>query len=220
MTDANSLLVIASPSDSLRIRWSEILEAHPQCALKDRAAMKRFLENDLSRRTSVLVCDVTLIERGRDRLLTQLSRTAGNAPVLVMTTGSAEQIDLEWLNCGVRGSCPQAVEEDVLRETVASLLAGETWFSRRLVASIINRFSSATVDEVEPKTGEWDEPVSKLTAREREVAKLVTEGLNNKLIARQLDVCERTVKAHLTTIFLKLGIEGRVLLALSLKNRL
>jgi hypothetical protein len=139
MSDANSLVVIASPNDSLRIRWSEILEAHPQCTLRDRVAIKRFLANELSRRTSIMVCDEALIESGRDGLLTQLSRTCGNAPVLVMTTGSAELIDLEWLNCWIRGACPQTVEEDVLREAVASLLAGETWFTRRLVASRVGR---------------------------------------------------------------------------------
>src|SRR2546428_280245 len=53
-----------------------------------------------------------------------------------------------------------------------------------------------------------------LTPREREVVLLIGEGVNNKKIASRLMITEHTVKAHLTTIFRKLGLSGRVQLAL------
>ena len=55
-----------------------------------------------------------------------------------------------------------------------------------------------------------------LTGREHEIAALVGIGGTNKQIARQLDISERTVKAHLTEIFRKLGIADRLKLALLL----
>jgi len=55
-----------------------------------------------------------------------------------------------------------------------------------------------------------------LTEREREIAALVGNGGTNKQIARQLDISERTVKAHLTGIFRKLGVADRLKLALLL----
>jgi DNA-binding NarL/FixJ family response regulator len=55
-----------------------------------------------------------------------------------------------------------------------------------------------------------------LTEREREIAALVGSGGTNKQIARQLDISERTVKAHLTEVFRKLGIADRLKLALLL----
>jgi DNA-binding NarL/FixJ family response regulator len=57
-------------------------------------------------------------------------------------------------------------------------------------------------------------PVDELTDREREVLTLVAEGLSNKLIARRLDITEKTVKAHLTSAFRRIGVFDRTQAAL------
>ncbi|MFH8557738.1 helix-turn-helix domain-containing protein [Streptomyces celluloflavus] len=48
-----------------------------------------------------------------------------------------------------------------------------------------------------------------LTPREREVLRLVVTGLPNRLVARRLEIAERTVKTHLHSIYRKLGVSGR-----------
>ena len=53
-----------------------------------------------------------------------------------------------------------------------------------------------------------DDPVASLTDREREVLAAVSEGLSNKAIAARLGITERTVEAHITQLFNKLGITG------------
>jgi DNA-binding NarL/FixJ family response regulator len=53
-----------------------------------------------------------------------------------------------------------------------------------------------------------------LTAREWEVLALIGEGLSNRLIARRLGIAEKTVKAHLTSIFSHIGVTDRVQAAL------
>ena len=58
------------------------------------------------------------------------------------------------------------------------------------------------------------EPHVSLTAREREVLALVVEGLANKNIARRLGISEKTVKAHLTSVFSALGVTDRTQAAL------
>ena len=52
------------------------------------------------------------------------------------------------------------------------------------------------------------------TAREREVLELVARGMPNKLIAQQLAISEKTVKAHLTRVFSQLGVADRTQAAL------
>jgi two-component system nitrate/nitrite response regulator NarL len=57
------------------------------------------------------------------------------------------------------------------------------------------------------------ELLSLLTARERQIMNLVSEGLSNKAIARQLKLTDRTIKVHLHNVFEKLGISNRTSLA-------
>ncbi|UUA74872.1 helix-turn-helix transcriptional regulator [Cellvibrio sp. QJXJ] len=57
-----------------------------------------------------------------------------------------------------------------------------------------------------------------LTGRERAVAELVAAGKTNKEVARELDITERTVKAHLGASFEKLGVRDRLQLALAFSN--
>jgi DNA-binding NarL/FixJ family response regulator len=60
--------------------------------------------------------------------------------------------------------------------------------------------------------------LEKLTKREQEVATEASKGLSNKEIARILSITERTVKAHLASIFERLGAKDRLQLALMLNN--
>jgi DNA-binding NarL/FixJ family response regulator len=53
-------------------------------------------------------------------------------------------------------------------------------------------------------------PLDALTEREREVLTLVAEGLPNKQIGRRLEISEKTVKAHLTSIFRAIGVSDRM----------
>jgi DNA-binding NarL/FixJ family response regulator len=59
-----------------------------------------------------------------------------------------------------------------------------------------------------------EEPAAKLTCRELDVLRLLTEGLSNRLIARSLDISEKTVKNHLSSIYLKIGATDRTQAAL------
>jgi DNA-binding NarL/FixJ family response regulator len=57
-----------------------------------------------------------------------------------------------------------------------------------------------------------------LTLRELDVAKMISTGENNKIIASTLNISERTVKAHLTSIFQKLKVQDRLRLAILFKE--
>jgi DNA-binding NarL/FixJ family response regulator len=78
---------------------------------------------------------------------------------------------------------------DALRRVVA----GETVVEPAIVAELLGRLRRG-------------DPLAALTQREREVLALLAEGFSNRAIAAQLFVVERTVEAHVTSIFLKLGL--------------
>jgi DNA-binding NarL/FixJ family response regulator len=83
----------------------------------------------------------------------------------------------------------------VLVDAVVRIHDGETVIDPTIVASLFDRRRR-------------HDPLARLSGREREVLSLVAEGLSNRAIAAKLFVTERTVEAHVTQIFLKLGLHG------------
>ncbi len=207
-------IVVASANSALLNSWSAALPDYRVECAADRTALDSFLYSESAIRPSLFICDSALIHSGRDSLLVELGRISNNS-ILMMVDDDPDMIDLEWIYCGVRGCCLQGVEANMLQKAVASLLAGEAWLPRRLIAKMI---AGILIPDAATVPLEKQLSLESLTQRECEVAKLITEGLNNKLIARKLDVSERTIKAHLGNIFQKLNIDNRLMLALALRN--
>ena len=97
-----------------------------------------------------------------------------------------------------------------LKQISEVIASGNIWLGHSMMQSFVK-----IVNQKQP-TGEntaWHEG---LTQREVEVATLLKQGLSNKLIARELNITERTVKAHIAAIFQKKGVKDRLHLALLL----
>ena len=114
---------------------------------------------------------------------------------------------------GARGFCKDTITPALLSRAVHLVLDGEYWIQRKLITQVISELARES-GHATPRNG-FDNPlVNSLTPRELQVARMVHLGGNNKLIARELDISERTVKAHLSAIFRKLEIQNRLNLAL------
>ncbi len=92
---------------------------------------------------------------------------------------------------------------------------GGVWIGENLMQFFIATVSQSPAIGV---AGESTDVRALLTDREWEVAEVVAGGAPNKVIARQLNISERTVKAHVASIFEKLGINDRLKLAILIKN--
>lgn len=124
-----------------------------------------------------------------------------------------EETGLQALQQGCVGYCHAFADPGMLQQVVQVVSAGELWVGRalltRLLAAVQQR---VTPVEVDPLAG-------RLSEREAQVARLAAQGVSNKQIARDLDITERTVKAHLTSSFAKLGVSDRLQLSLLLNRR-
>jgi len=113
-------------------------------------------------------------------------------PVLVLTAyANDEQIEAV-LRAGARGYLLKGAAVDEIERAIRAVASAQTYLDPK-VASRLVALSGAP----------------RLSAREREVLRLVAAGKSNKEIASALDVAERTVKFHVTSIFNKLGAENR-----------
>jgi DNA-binding NarL/FixJ family response regulator len=93
-------------------------------------------------------------------------------------------------------------------------MAGEYWMGRESVANIVEALRRITPSEKrQPAARNFG-----ITPRELEVIAAVAAGRTNKVIAQELSVSEQTVKHQLTSIFDKLGVSGRLELAIFATN--
>ncbi|NYT63859.1 response regulator transcription factor [Alcaligenaceae bacterium] len=93
-----------------------------------------------------------------------------------------------------------------LETVLKTVAAGNVWLGPTLLARLLR-----DIDQRMPQRGDWDKG---LTVREKEVAQRAAIGHSNQAIADALNITERTVRAHLSAIFEKLGVNDRLLLAL------
>ena len=106
------------------------------------------------------------------------------------------------LDHGAAGYIPKSAGLDEMRDAIRSVLACEEWLPPALRPAVARARST-------PDDAELAARLASLTPQQFRVLALVAEGLLNKQIADRLDVQERTVKAHLSAIFEKLGARNR-----------
>jgi DNA-binding NarL/FixJ family response regulator len=129
-----------------------------------------------------------------------LAERPGTA-VLVLTSFSDRPRILGALEAGASGYLLKDVAADEVADGIRAAARGESPLDPRAARTVLTA-------RHEP------DPLAALSDREREVLKLLLEGLPNKLIARRLEITEKTVKSHLTRIFREIGVTDRTQAAL------
>lgn len=144
---------------------------------------------------------------------------------LVVGNGEcSEDRQIDLLMHGAAGYCDESEASKLLNRAVNHVLQGELWIRRSLVPKVIGVLMSKRRPESSLPTmpsmdvEELVKMVESLSVREMEVANMIRQGENNKRIASALNISERTVKAHLSSIFRKLAVDDRLRLAVRLKE--
>lgn len=138
--------------------------------------------------------------------------------LLVSSSASTGRDEVALYKAGVHGFIPHDISPALLNKAVHAVCNGELWMPRTLISRIIEDLASKRPSSKGGTTAGEGSPVDCLTPRELQVARMVHLGGNNKTIARELSISERTVKAHLSAIFRKLNIQNRLHLALFLSD--
>jgi DNA-binding NarL/FixJ family response regulator len=122
------------------------------------------------------------------------------ADVLVLTSYSDAERIVGALDAGAMGYLLKDADPDEVLTGIRSVARGESPINPRAARELLGARRTT--------------PAAELTPREREVLVLVRQGLANKQIARRLGISERTVKAHLTSAFQRIGVVDRTHAAL------
>ena len=166
-------------------------------------------------RPRAVILDSRLPRSGAARAIDQLLTVRPDVRIVAVSADDSDEHELALFLAGARGVCQLDAVPAVLRQAVDAVLRGELWIRRGLVPKLVDSLAAEQEDTMNGATGRF----AVLTPREIEIARLIGQGASNKRIARQLSIAERTVKAHLTMIFRKTGVEDRVKLALMVSRR-
>lgn len=147
------------------------------------------------------------------KLVAETLATVGPCSLVALSDIPSDDQALELMERGVVGYC-HAYAGPAMLQQVSTVVANQgLWVGPDLMQRMI-RAAGANV-AVDPSTSK---ALETLSGRELEVARQVGTGSSNKEIARALDITERTVKAHLSAIFSKLGVRDRLHLALFMRS--
>jgi len=142
----------------------------------------------------------------------QTIQVPSGVPLVVLSDQPDETVALASLAAGASGCCNSHAAPEVLRQVALVVGNGGLWVGQGLMQRLVGGAARALAGSpAAVASDDWAKPLSE---REQEVAQRVAQGASNKEIAAQLDISERTVKAHLGAIFEKLGVRDRLQLSL------
>jgi two-component system, NarL family, nitrate/nitrite response regulator NarL len=146
-----------------------------------------------------------------------LKEVAPRAHVLMLTVSEDEDDLAAALQAGAEGYLLKTINSEDLCESIVKVMGGDSVVSPEMTRKLVTAFRSrapvpppvaatTTPDAVPAEAA----PRDSLSTREREILGLIARGASNKVIARELDIAETTVKIHVQHILRKLGLSSRV----------
>jgi DNA-binding NarL/FixJ family response regulator len=206
-------VLLASAIVNLCQRWKEKLQDGPYeiYEVVKRTALDSCLRKHKPR---LLLLDLTMLARSHVIGISRLGQVSPQTKIIALTPFQSEAEGVAALRAGARGYCQQDIDDVLLRKAAESVLQGEVWASHRIVSSLFEEFQAAWYRFQRIPRKLTVTSLNSLTSREYEIICLIKRGASNREIAQELQLAERTVKSHMTTIFRKLGVSDRVRLAL------
>ena len=125
--------------------------------------------------------------------------------VLIVTSFGEHRTVVPAIRAGARGYVSKDVEPSALAAAIRAVAAGHVLLGPEVASALLSPNASQ---------GSGDGADPQLTAREREVLDLIARGRSNREIARALTVSEKTVKTHVSSVLMKLGVADRTQAAL------
>lgn len=135
--------------------------------------------------------------------LRHIRESAPLTPIIVVSGNDDPATMGEVVMAGAAGYVPKSAPRQVLVDAIRVIMAGGTYLPTAAVIALRSSQSRPAARATAPA----GDP---LTSRQKRVLKLLAQGLSNKHIARELEISEITVKAHVSLILKKLGVANRV----------
>ncbi|MFJ9888031.1 response regulator [Streptomyces sp. NPDC091287] len=160
-------------------------------------------------RPHVAVLDVRMPGTNGIDAAAEIRRTLPATGVVMLTTFGEDDYILRALGCGAAGFLIKSGEPEELVAGVRAVAEGAAYLSPKVAARVVAHLASTGAGALAGRRDAARERVAGLTPREREVLSHLGGGLSNGQIARRLHLVEGTVKAHVSSVLARLGVDNR-----------
>jgi len=157
----------------------------------------------VSLRPNVAILDFSMPELNGPGAAAQIVEKVPETGVVVLTMHDSEQVMREVLQAGARGLVLKSDADRDLLEAVEAVARKRHFFTTRLSELVLGGYLAGTAAKVKVES-----KVAQLTEREREVMRLLADGMSSKEAATQLQISIRTVESHRINISRKLGFNS------------
>ena len=205
-------VVIADDHPMYRYGLSAVLGNQPGVELVGEAADGlELLRVVCHARPDVVVTDLAMPRLGGAEAAARLLADAPGLAILILTMHSDDASLFAAMRAGARGYLLKGSDRAELIAAIQAVARGEAVYGPGVAQRIIDFFTGRSEGRARPAFPE-------LTGRERDVLDLLARGAANRDIASRLDIAEKTVRNHLSSVFLKLQVSDRTAAALKARH--
>ncbi|EOS27353.1 hypothetical protein C806_00333 [Lachnospiraceae bacterium 3-1] len=160
----------------------------------------------------VLLLDINMPNMNGLEVLEKLKQNKVDVKVIILTVHNEIEFLLKAVDIGIDGYLLKESNSSELKKAIFHVIEGETYIQPSMIPLLNSKMVERDIEK---------EKISLLTRRELEVLKLLSIGLYNKEIGKKLEISERTVKNHISSIFKKIDVTDRTQAAVfSIRNKL
>ncbi|WP_378740955.1 response regulator [Nocardia brasiliensis] len=202
--------LIADDEPMIRTGIRAVLSTDPEIAVVAEACDgHQAVELVQRHRPDVAVLDIRMPGSDGIQAAAEIRRTLPATGIVMLTTFGEDEYILRALGGGAAGFLLKAGDPEELITGVRAVAEGAAYLSPKVAARVVAHLAAEGVGGLARRRAVAQRHVGTLTAREREVLTLLGSGLSNGQIARRLAVVEGTVKAHVSSILARLGVDNR-----------
>ncbi|WP_428608278.1 LuxR C-terminal-related transcriptional regulator [Sedimenticola sp.] len=208
----SKMILLCSNNKQVADHWLNGL-SESQIAIESVADLNQLKQSLKESRDQLVILDLDMLGMDAIEVVSALLVRYPSIRIFSMTTKPNPTQGVAMACAGVHGYGNCWMHPSTLSQSTSLIQSGEVWLGQEVIQHLIKGVAVGAPAETEQEPSQSDR-LAELTAREQEIAQRVANGQSNKLIAYELGITERTVKAHLGNIFQKSGTKNRLQLAL------
>ena len=150
----------------------------------------------------VVLVDVHMPDGGGVAVIEGVTATNPDVKFLALSVSDHAEDVIGMTRAGARGYVTKTIEPPELADAVRRVHSGDAVFSPRLAGFVLDAFAGAIPSDEDPE-------LDQLTAREKDVLRLIARGFAYKQVARKLEISIKTVETHVSSVLRKLQLSSR-----------